>query len=307
MLKTILLTTAAGLVLSCCSAAEQTAKITPIPNGVELASGSSRLEVQILEDSLVRVHVEPNGKSTPRTLVMDPHESLRPASAVHISEGDGVYTLSSPGITVRIEETQPFSLTFLRWNRPATAQEREPLSRRRGRRPNHVHISRETFYGIHGLGLQDTSVGLTRNEGGKVAAGVQGDSGGPFVFTTRYGLLVDSNGGEFTTAPGSLTFANDSRPDVEYFVLAGPPLETMGALSRLVGVPPIPPEWTLGFLNSQWGSDQSEVEQIVAEYRQKQIPLDGFILDFDWKAWGEDNYGEWRWNSTSGPRQCRSR
>jgi len=23
-------------------------------------------------------------------------------------------------------------------------------------------------------------------------------------------------------------------------------------------------------------------------------------MDFDWKAWGEDNYGEWRWNSTSG-------
>ncbi len=25
-----------------------------------------------------------------------------------------------------------------------------------------------------------------------------------------------------------------------------------------------------------------------------------FVLDFDWKAWGEDNYGEWRWNSTNG-------
>jgi len=24
-------------------------------------------------------------------------------------------------------------------------------------------------------------------------------------------------------------------------------------------------------------------------------------MDFDWKAWGEDNYGEFRWNSTSSP------
>src|SRR5262249_23235756 len=44
---------------------------------------------------------------------------------------------------------------------------------------------------------------------------------------------------------------------------------------------------------------QQEVESIVDAYRTKRIPLDGFIFDFDWKAWGEDDYGEWRWNSTS--------
>jgi len=40
---------------------------------------------------------------------------------------------------------------------------------------------------------------------------------------------------------------------------------------------------------------------VANTYRQKQIPISGYILDFDWKAWGEDNYGEWRWNSTSAP------
>jgi len=62
----------------------------------------------------------------------------------------------------------------------------------------------------------------------------------------------------------------------------------------------MPPKWTLGFLNSQWGSDEKEVRAIVDTYRSKHIPLDAFILDYDWKAWGEDNYGEWRWNSTAG-------
>jgi alpha-glucosidase len=69
----------------------------------------------------------------------------------------------------------------------------------------------------------------------------------------------------------------------------------------LTGHPPIPPKWTLGFLNSQWGSNEGEVKQIVSTYRAKHIPIDGFILDYDWKAWGEDDYGEWRWNSTSSP------
>lgn len=290
-----------ALLFSCCSAAEQPAKITQTPDGVELASGNDLLEVQILEDGVVRVHVELDGKSTPRTLVMDPHAKLRPPSALHRSESDGVYTLSTPGITVRIEETQPFTLAFLNPAGGQLLESENPFREAGSAGVTMLHATGDTLYGIHGLNRDDTSLGLTRNQGGVVAAGVQGDSGGPFVFSTRYGLLVDSDGGEFTTTPGSLTFAKDSRPDVEYFVLAGPPLETMSALSRLVGPPPMPPEWTLGFLNSQWGSDQAEIERVVATYRKKQIPLDGFILDFDWKAWGEDNYGEWRWNSTDGP------
>jgi len=75
----------------------------------------------------------------------------------------------------------------------------------------------------------------------------------------------------------------------------------MEGLADLTGHPPMPPKWTLGFLNSQWKCTESELKDIVQTYRAKHIPLDGFILDFDWKAWGEDNYGEWRWNSTSGP------
>jgi hypothetical protein len=54
----------------------------------------------------------------------------------------------------------------------------------------------------------------------------------------------------------------------------------------------MPPKWTLGFLNSQWGSDEAEIKQLAATYRQKHIPIDAFILDYDWKAWGEDSYGE---------------
>ncbi len=271
-----------------------------IQNGVELASGTSLLDVQILENQVVRVHMSLDGKSTARTLVLDPHPRLRQPSDVMRSERDDVYTLSTPAIAVRIQETKPYSLTFLDFKGRQLLKSEDPFSEARNAGVTMLHSASDTLYGVHGLGRDDANVGLTRNQGGLVAAGVQGDSGAPFLFSERYGLLVDSDGGEFTTAPGKFTFAHDSRPDVEYFVLIGPPLQSMAALSRLVGPPPLPPKWTLGFLNSQWGSSQSEVEQIVDTYRQKQIPIDGFILDFDWKAWGEDNYGEWRWNSTSG-------
>jgi alpha-glucosidase len=61
------------------------------------------------------------------------------------------------------------------------------------------------------------------------------------------------------------------------------------------------PKWSLGFNNSEWGIDQKELERDVDLYRQKQIPIDNYTLDFDWKAWGEDNYGESRWNNLKFP------
>ena len=277
------------------------AHISQLPNGIELADGSSLLDVQILENGLASIHVRPDGKETPRTLVIDPHTVLRAASAITRSEHDGIYSLSAPGISVQIEETKPYGIEFLDSAGHQLLLSDDPFSEARESGVTLTHAPDDTLYGIHGLGRDDTTVGLTRNDGGHVAAGIQGDSGAPLVFSTHYALLIDSDGGEFTAKPGSFSFRQSSRPDVEYFVSVGPPLETMAALSRLAGPPPLPPGWTLGFINSQWGSTQAEVEKIVARYRKEQIPIDGFILDFDWKAWGEDNYGEWRWNSTSGP------
>ncbi len=163
-----------------------------------------------------------------------------------------------------------------------------------------VHDENENIWGIKGLDLGDTGLGILRNTGGAVAAGVQGGAGGPFFFTKRYGVLVDSDGGAFQAQDETIRFQRGSRPDAEYFVIVGPPLKSMAGLALLTGRPPMPPKWTLGFLNSQWVSTEEEWRQMAETYAKKDIPVSGFIFDFDWKAWGEDDYGEWRWNSTSG-------
>jgi alpha-glucosidase len=268
-------------------------------DAIEIISGNSILDVQTVEDNVVRVHVLPDGQSSPRTLVLDP--TYRPPTSIRKADEGGAYVLSTSDLSVHVNREKPFGISIYDSTGHRLLESSDPFADAQDRGVKVLHDKADTFYGIHGLGREDTSIGLTRNSGGLVVAGVQGNSGAPYIFTVNYGLLVDSDGGEFKTAPGRLSFLHGSRSDVEYFVSVGPPLKTMANLSRLVGPPPLPPKWTLGFLNSQWGSTQSEVENIVATYRQKQIPIDGFILDFDWKAWGEDNYGEWRWNSTSGP------
>jgi len=105
---------------------------------------------------------------------------------------------------------------------------------------------------MRGLNRADNGGGLLRNNGAEVSAGAQGEGGAPWFFTTRYGILIDSDGGSFLTSDGAVDFSSGSRYDTEYFVVVGRPLEVVAGLSLLTGRPPLPPKWSLGFLNSQW-------------------------------------------------------
>lgn len=282
-------------------APQHEARVTPLPDGVALCDGADRIEIRILEDGLADVHVVLDGHETPRTPVLAPHPIFHTPAAVTRHQARGIYTLSTHGMQVQIALAAPHAIAFLDGDGTQLLHSDDPIGQARSVAVSLNRADADTLYGVHGIGLHETTGAIERNSGGVVLAGTQGNSGAPYIFTHRYGILVDSDGGEFTTAANTIRFQHASRPDIEFFVVLGQPLETMAALARLVGPPPMPPKWTLGFLNSQWGATQAEVEKIIATYRDKQIPLDGFIFDFDWKAWGEDNYGEWRWNSTSGP------
>ena len=304
---------------------------------IRLAHDAEIVEIQAVSPNIVRIHVQPDGKVSPRTLVMDP--SLQPAGAARFERNGGIQTLSSPEMKVVVTDDPPFSvevqdqqgktLVTIRSDsrggrgfpgggapgRGAPGATAPGAGLRGGGQPGGggaagrgtarggtviLHDENENLYGIHGSEWHDNGLGILRNIGGAVAAGYQGDGGAPFFFTRRYGILVDSDGGSFQASDETIRFQRGSRPDTEYFVIVGPPLKTMAGLAALTGKPPMPPKWTLGLLNSQWGSTEQEWRQITAKYQEEGIPISGYILDFDWKAWGEDDYGEWRWNSTSG-------
>jgi alpha-glucosidase len=275
------------------------AKITRTTRGAHLVTGSSSMDVEMLEGNILRVDVQPDGKKSPRTPILEP--DLAPSALPDLSMHDENQStvIQSAHISVSISHVSPFTVTVHDEAGNLLVEDIDPF----GDAHNHSvvlhHKSGENLYGMRGLDRRDNGGGLLRNNGAQVVAGAQGDAGAPWFFTPRYGVLIDSDGGEFFTQDGTVEFDNCSRNDIEYFVIQGPPLEVMARLSDLTGHPPMPPKWTLGFLNSQWGSSEAEVKQIVSTYRAKHIPIDGFILDYDWKAWGEDNYGEWRWNSTS--------
>ncbi|MDR3754252.1 MAG: glycoside hydrolase family 31 protein [Terracidiphilus sp.] len=270
-------------------------------NILAVTTAAGTVELEALRGNILRVDVRPTGKSSPRTPVLDPALHASSSLQVSLSRALDSAELSSSGIRAAVHCGPPLRIAIFDDVQNQLVEQVDPFGQAGWHSVNLLHRAGENLYGMSGLSMHENGGALLRNNGSFVAAGVQGESGAPWYFTTRFGVLIDSDGGGFDTRDDEVRFWGDSREDMEYFVMAGRPLQVVQALADLTGHPPMPPKWTLGFMNSQWGSTESEVKDIIATYRQKHIPIDVFIMDYDWKAWGEDNYGEWRWNSTSGP------
>jgi len=268
---------------------------------VQVRTGIGVIELQMIAGDILRVDAEPLGKTSPRTLVIDPSLRASGGGRIELSAAGDSVMFTSPQLHAEFTCSPKPSLLIRDGAGKKLLEQQDPVNEARGRRADFSYAAGENLYGMSGLSRRENGEGMVRNNGARIAAGAQGEIGGPWFFTTHFGVLIDSDGGTFDARDGWVEFSGGSRQDVEYFVIAGRPMQTMSGLARLTGKPPLPPKWTLGFLNSQWGSTEGELKKIAATYRAKRIPLDAFILDFDWKAWGEDNYGEWRWNSTSGP------
>ena len=166
------------------------------------------------------------------------------------------------------------------------------------------HAAADPLYGIHGYGAFERADGGLQRNGKQVAkAGEQGNAGAPFVWSTAgYGLLADTEGASFELDGGSLRVRGRKGQAIRnVYVFLGEPKAIFAALARVSGRTPLFPKWAMGFTNSQWGIDQRELLQLVDTYRARHIPIDNFTLDFDWKAWGADNYGEFRWNPDKFP------
>lgn len=254
--------------------------------------------VTALAPDVVRIDYRPGGNADRPTEIMD-------ASGLRAARPMGTIRLSKL-------QTKALKLTAGKTIEISTADGRVRVSLDEAALSDGVvrlrHLPAENLYGMRGIALRkplkpnlSADTGLVRNDGAPVAAGAQGDGGAPLAYSTHWGVFVDSVDGAFKNDKGTLEFSGGSRKDVEAYIVLGPPKRTIEIVTALTGRPPMPPKWALGFMNSQWGTTQKEVLEIVAEYRKRQIPLDAFILDFDYKAWGEDDFGEWRWNSTSGP------
>ena len=258
------------------------------PSEIRVAQG--KVTVSYLAPGIARLAFEPGGMPSAATAVIDP------ALGAAMSAGSAEGTHASPQWMVKGD-----MLVAMRDGRELLRVDANVL----GRGEVLVrHEASDPLYGIHGYGAFERADGGLQRAGAQVAkAGEQGYAGAPFVWSTAgYGVLADAEGASFDLKGGRIAIrGRKSQPIRAVYVFLGEPKAIFGALARVSGRSPLFPKWAMGFTNSQWGIDQKELLQLVDTYRAKHIPIDNFTIDFDWKAWGEDNYGEFRWNDAKFP------
>ncbi|MEK4329464.1 TIM-barrel domain-containing protein [Paenibacillus sp. FSL R7-0312] len=116
----------------------------------------------------------------------------------------------------------------------------------------------------------------------------------PVLVSTRgYGILVDS--GSYMTfhddAFGSYLWS-DVDEEMNYYFIYGPEFDQItGGIRYLTGEAPMLPKWSFGYVQSKERYiSQAELIATVQEYRERSLPLDCIVLD--WQSWTGNLWGQ---------------
>lgn len=295
---------------------------------VELSVGADKVIVQVCTPQIVRVDYRRAGQSDPDTPVIDPSCTWPGDANARVTQNESAIVLRTSQLTLRIDRTPcRFSLfdsadRHLLWEQASGGVFVDAANAAKGGL-RFYHPGGQNFYGVKAYDRNAGSQGLLRNGDNapnqtcRLDAGTQGAAAAPFVWTTAgYGLLVDTDDGYLVVDDSRLEFYYGSPPagtsgrryekqnSVQFYLLVGNPKALLAAASQITGRAPMFPRWAMGFTNSQWDLNEQQLSSIVEAYRAKDIPLDNFTLDFDWKAWGNvpggNDFGEFRWNTQDG-------
>lgn len=268
-------------------------------DGLIISKGGDKTEVQVCGPGILKIHNLPQGKETPHSEAVANTEWK--AVKASIDTNSDPIVIRTDKMLVKVDKKTSRIFVYDLDNKLLVKEQEVTDIYKGGVKLN--HNAEDKFYGISSFDAWENSkAGMLRTGEIEVKAGKQGYAGGPLVWSTSgYGILVDSNKGKFDLKDSEIGFADSSKEDTEYYVMVGNPNEIIAAVGSISGRAPMFPKWAMGFTNSEWNIDEKELNQIIDTYRAKNIPIDNYTLDFDWKAWSEDNYGEFRWNTTKFP------
>jgi alpha-D-xyloside xylohydrolase len=126
-----------------------------------------------------------------------------------------------------------------------------------------------------------------------------------FAAHSRHSIRMDYYQSEWTSLarlawelpadPTTLSWTSEAGASIDYYFMAGPSLDQVVAGYRtLTGAVPMFPLWASGFWQCREHFEtQQELLGVVAEFRQRGIPLDGIIQDWQYwpvGAWGSHDF-----------------
>lgn len=126
----------------------------------------------------------------------------------------------------------------------------------------------------------------------------------PFLVSTNgYGILWDNpSESRFHDGSDGIYFWSEVADQIDYYFVYGPTIdEEIGGYRRITGQAPMYGKWAYGYWQSKERyQTSSELMSVVKEYRERKIPLDNIVQD--WQYWGDmDQFSGMIWDSTRYP------
>lgn len=283
-----------GLLLVLPHAAGQrpAASFTPLPNGVEVRTGTQLLRVVALSDSVLRVRVAADGK-LPEDASWAVLPASRTASGTVTPEEHGFATHD---LRVRVADDLQLTVSDLAGN--LIAQDAAPV-RWEGER---FRTFKRKPQDAHYFGLGDKPGPLDRL--GQSYVMWNTDSFGwqestdpiyksiPFFIEYRagkaLGVLFDNTWRSFFDFGHELadqySFGSVGGA-LDYYLIYGPePKQVVKGYAWLTGTSPLAPLWSLGFQQSRYSYETRErLVDVAHKLRENRIPADALYLDIDYQ------------------------
>jgi alpha-D-xyloside xylohydrolase len=303
--------------------------VKPSPTGAEFKLSDGLLQIEFVTDRIARVRSTKNPEfSTTPSLMRVPVNEKPGRIAIKDTAGSPFVELSSSKLIVRVERATG-AVSYLdptgkllvtedpaqpRWleQTEVIKSVADPASVRKvqtvdGERQIAGRYSqkkdRDAWKGgvkfrfaddeaLYGLGFDETS---DLNLRGKTKRLYQHNLRilVPSLVSTRgYGLLFDAYSAmTFKDGPQGASMDFDVIDDLDYYFIAGPDMDgAVAGYRQLTGAATMLPRWAFGYVQSKERyRSQEELVAVVKEFRQRKIPLD--VIVQDWNYWIPGQWG----------------
>lgn len=286
-----------------------------LPDGISLTVGGEHVELRVAAPHAFRLHVDTKAPATSSpSICLDEPARPTPFKVIHDATAVGIET--SFGKLLVDPARKMWSLrgadgkALADWaplagQTPETAAPSAAIQLSIASNPTMLH---PLYYGsgsVPQVGMLTQQEGAAKTDNGRMALP-------QYWSTAGYGVLVL---GQDDNAPGSWK-ADDASGRVDWqvpgagadlYLCPAPNLYAwLQADAELTGFAPVPPRWSFGYMQSRWGwTDKAYIDETLARFRQDQLPVDVFVIDFEWytdkpdyqlKTEGQPNFPDFSWN-----------
>ncbi|KAB2331337.1 glycoside hydrolase family 31 protein [Bacillus mesophilum] len=262
-------------------------------NSVELQCENGYVSIQFYRDDIVRIIMNPKGvpiqKST-LAVIKEPEEVK-----VTIDEDENELTLTSPklklvinkvSVLVSIYDSEGQLIVSDAKEGMGYTSNQEVVCYKKMDQENHFYGFGEktSFLDKRGekMTMWNTDVYAPHNP--EIDALYQSI---PYFMSIRngiaYGIFFDNTSKtvfDMKSSADMYSFSAEAG-QLDYYVFAGPsPKDVLEQYTDITGRMPLPPKWSLGYHQSRYSyKSEQEVRDLVAAFKEKDIPLDAVYLD----------------------------